>query len=356
MDQSHPSPPLPPPASAPISPGSSAPQVVHIVSKPTGFARAIGFIIGLFVFAVVFMVGVAFGGAAFFASSMFDTTVVGELYRDGGRNTVAIIPIEGIIDAHQAESVRLTIDHVLDDSSIKAAVLRVDSPGGGIAASDQIWYQVKRLRDAGLPVIASYGGVAASGGYYVSCGTDHIVAEPTCITGSIGVIAQTFIFEDLLNKIGVQPVTLLATDAPEKDLGNPFRSWTEKDHEKIRAMLDAAYDIFNQRVKDGRRGAINDPAKIDKLADGSIYTAQEASDNGLIDSIGYLDDAIARAEKMAGLPVGKSTVVILRRPTPLFGGVLSAHGPDMPATMLDAGTIRRMVNDLGSPRAMYLMR
>jgi len=269
---------------------------VHIVSKPTGFARAIGFIIGLFVFAVVFMVGVAFGGAAFFASSMFDTTVVGELYRDGGRNTVAIIPIEGIIDAHQAESVRLTIDHVLDDSSIKAAVLRVDSPGGGIAASDQIWYQVKRLRDAGLPVIASYGGVAASGGYYVSCGTDHIVAEPTCITGSIGVIAAFPTLERLFDRFGVHTDGVGTTElAGSLRLDRPLNPQLAA---SITSSVENSYRGFVGLVAQGRGMT---PEAVDSVAQGRVWSAPDALERGLIDSLGHLEDAIRAAAQLANL-------------------------------------------------------
>ena len=112
--------------------------------------------------------------------------------------------------------------------------------------------------------------------------TDHILAEPTCITGSIGVIAQTFIFKDLLDKVGIEPVTLISTASPAKDLGNPFRAWTEEDRSKYRDMLDAAYDIFNQRVREGRSRASSDPPRINELADGAVYTAAQALSCGRI--------------------------------------------------------------------------
>ena len=251
---------------------------------------------------------------------------------------------------------RSAVEYALHQSNIRAIVLRVDSPGGGVTSSDQIWYEIERLKKKGLPIIASYGGVAASGGYYVSCGADEIVAEPTCITGSIGVIAQIFTFEGLMDKVGIEPVTLVATGSPEKNTANDlFRSWNDKDRQKILTMLDAAYDTFNQRVQDGRKLAITDAATIDALADGSIFTAQAAVTNGLVDRIGYLDDAITRAETAAGLRVGSSTVVFLRQP-PSFADVLMAHEQPRPASLLDADTIRSFVNDLGSPRVMYLMR
>ena len=336
---------------------AAPPQVLRVVARPGGFVQAIVFVVGLFLFAAVFLIGLALGAATVSASSLLETAVLREVYRDGDRNVVAILPVEGIIDGNRAESVRTMVDHVLRDRRAKAAVLRVDSPGGGIAASDQIWFQIKRMRDSGLPVIASFGGLAASGGYYISCATDRIVAEPTCITGSIGVIAQTFILKDLMDKVGIEPVTLLATDSPEKDLGNPFRAWTEEDHAKYLSMLDAAYDLFNQRVRDGRGEAVGDPDQIDKLADGSIYTAEEAVENGLVDGIGYLDDAIIDAEKAAGLTGGSATVILLREPEPVFGSLLGTSVRQAtPALPLDAEGIRRLVNELGLPRLMYLMR
>ncbi len=332
-------------------------QILHVVSRPAGVAQAIGFVVGIFLFGVVFATGLAIGAVIVAASTMFETGAYQEVYRDGDATTVVIIPVDGVIDAHRAYVVRNLVDQALGDRSTKAAVLRVNSPGGGIAASDQIWYQVKRMRDAGIPVIASFGGLAASGGYYISCGTDHIVAEPTCITGSIGVIAQAFIFKNLLDKVGIEPVTLLATDSPEKDVGNPMRAWTDKDRRTYIDMLDAAYDIFNGRVKEGRKVAIEDPALVDKLADGSIFTAAEARDNGLVDTIGYLDDAIAQAERSAGLPAGRSTVVILREPTSPLDELLGGRTPTPgPGALFDAQKLRGVVNDLSLPRVMYLMR
>ena len=348
----------PPPTPAPFASGGQLHPAMPIIGAMTrGFTRAIGLISGLFLAGGVFLTGLIIGVVVMIAGST-KPVIVEAAYRDGGRDTIAIIPVEGFIDRRKAEFVRAAVDHVLDRRSVRAVILRVDSPGGGVTSSDQIWKQIQRLSDAGLPVIASYGGIAASGGYYISCGTDQIVAEPTCITGSIGVILQTFIIEDLLGRVGIEPVTLVSTGSPNKDLGSPFRSWTEKDRERYIAMLDSAYDTFSQRVKTGRKDVITEPAAVDALADGSIYTAQTALENGLIDAIGYLDDAISTAEKAARLTTGRSTVMILRRPPTLFGnGILGqTRAGRTGGELLDAGAIRRLVNDLGSPRLMYLMK
>jgi protease-4 len=329
---------------------------VAVVSKPGIFQAAIGLMVGVLALGAIFCVGLAVGAMTMFAGSVAESPILHEIYRDGDRSKVAVIEVRGVIDPYRADVVRVLVDEVLAARSFKAVVLRVDSPGGGIAPSDQIWYQVKRLRDEGLPVVASFGGLAASGGYYISCGTDHIVAEPTCITGSIGVIAQTFILQGLLEKVGIEPVTLLATDSPEKDLGNPYRPWTEEDHLQYVEMLDAAYAIFNTRVREGRATVITDPARVDEIADGSIFTAQEALDSGLVDAVGYLDDAITAAESQAGIRQGRATVVFLREPTAFLGGLLGVSAQDPSSRLGDADSIRSLVNELGSTRVMYLMR
>jgi protease-4 len=202
--------------------------------------------------------------------------------------------------------------------------------------------------------VASYGGVAASGGYYVSCASDYIMAQETTITGSIGVIAQVMTFEGLMDKIGVEPVTLVARRSPAKSVANDvFRAWTDDDRGQVLSMLDSAYDIFHTRVADGRRPAIDD---LDAVATGAVFTAQQALDGGLIDGIGYLDDAIAEAEKRASLRSGSATVRSFHERPSLFGGLPLVQGGGRGALdRLDADSIRSLINDLGAVRLMYLM-
>lgn len=367
---SSPSTPPPPPASPP-PPGYGPPPPygyapppppqshrVHITASSGGFVRALWFIIALILFAGVFVCGIVIGVAVMFAGSSMDQVVLEEPYQDGFANArIAVIPVEGVIEWNMSEFVRDCTDHVLS-KGFDAVVLRVDSPGGGVTSSDQIWYEVQRMQSAGLPVVASYGGLAASGGYYVSCSADHITAEPTCITGSIGVIAQVLTFESMLDKVGIEPVTLVASGSPQKDVANDiFHSWNEQDRQKIIDVLDASYETFISRVAEGRGEKIAVEAGLPAVADGSIFTADQAKSNGLIDSIGYLDDAIVQAEVMIGVSAGSSDVVVLRYPPSLFGdGLLlqARHRSTAPAT-LDAEAIRTFANELASPRLMYLM-
>lgn len=347
-------------------PGPAGP-VIQVKTRGSGFLFAVGLVGGLFLFGVVFVVGLFLGVAGGLAAGSMDSYIIEQNYRTAsGRSsgTIAVIPVVGVIDEYQVDFVRSAVKHVQAMSNVKAVILRVDSPGGGVTESDQIWYEIEKLKGGTknqpkLPVIASYGGVAASGGYYVSCGADHIMAETTTITGSIGVIAQILTLQGLMDKVGVEPVTLVATGSPEKNVANDmFRKWDERDRAKIKIVLDSAYKTFNERVRQGRQAAIN-AEEVDALANGSIYTAQQALDGGLIDSIGYLDDAIATAESMAGLATGSARVTITREPPSLFGRspVLGITGPARSETnVLDAQRLRSFVNELSSVRLMYLMQ
>lgn len=283
-----------------------------------------------------------------------DDAILTRVYRDGGSSAIAIVPVDGVIDGRRAAFVRQCVNRVLDDRSVKAVVLRVNSPGGGVTASDEIWYQIERVRDSGRPVVASYGGVAASGGYYVSCASDFIMAQETSITGSIGVIAQVMTFEGLMDKVGVEPVTLVARRSPAKSVANDiFRAWTDEDRGQVLSMLDSAYDTFHTRVADGRQAAIAD---VDAIATGAVFTSRQALDRGLVDGIGYLDDAIAEAEKQASLGTGSTTVRSFHERPSLFGNLPGVRsGPRNALERLDVESIRALINELGSVRLMYLM-
>ena len=356
--------PRPIPRPVPHRPPHPQQPVVQVVTRPASFGRLFGaFLTGLSVMVGIFLLGLIIGivltGIAGFwaAERAMDEYVLWNTYRDGGADTVAIIPIEGEIDARQAEFVRLCIEDVLDDSSVKAVILRVVSGGGGVTASDEIWYQVGRLQQEGLPIVASYGAVAASGAYYVSCAADHIIAEETCITGSIGVMAQILTFEGLLDKVGVEPVTLVSSGSPKKHIANDiFRSWSEEDRAEIMMMLDASHDLFRKRVREGRTPVTGELDDLDELADGSIFTARQAMDHKLIDGIGYLDDAIAKAEQLAGIGAGRATVMRLCERPPLFPGLpfIEAEAGGR-GDLLDAERIRSLVNELQTVRMMYLM-
>ncbi len=346
----------------PIMPYPPHPIVVHVQAKSGGMTRAIMFILGLGLFAMVFIVGVLFGIGGMLAGAEYNTMVLQQPWRDGTGRTIAIIPIEGAIDERQAAFVRAAADEVIKSRAFAGVILRVDSPGGGVSASDQIWHDIERIKKAGYPVIASFGGVAASGGYYVACAADSIVAEQTCITGSIGVIAQVLTFSEAMSKIGIQPITLVASGSPEKDTANdPFRMWNDKDRQSIRLMLDSAYDVFFSRVQAGRGKAIATEQAMRSVANGAIFTAEQALQNGLVDSIGYLDDAVAQMEIRCSIATDRAKVVRLSKPPSFFGDSLfgfarQAEWASVASSIEQAMTpesIREALDELSTPRVMY---
>lgn len=269
---------------------------------------------------------------------------------------VVILPVDGAIGDDTASKVRRSLD-ALDQNPPDAIVLRVVSPGGGITASDQIWHRIKRFRAAhpDVPMVASYGSVAASGGYYVSTPCDYIMAETTTITGSIGVIATGFTIEEMLDKIGVTPEVIASTASTNKDTGSMYRSWTDKDREVIRGLLDNGYQRFIEVVKEGRRGILTED-EIREVATGAIFMANDALEKKLVDGIGYVDDAVVKASELAGIPASvQPTVTIISEPQKFSAlGLLSANDVDRSALLnMDAGKLRSVLTELGMPEVSY---
>lgn len=339
--------PLPPPV--PMGPVR---HVIEVTAARSGLSRAFGLVIGVLLLGIVFIVGVVFGVGGTIAAQGVEPTLTETHRRAGTGDRIVIIPVEGIILEPTADFVAVAVNRVLSDPHVRAVILRVDSPGGAVSPSDRIWRDVQRLRDAGVPVVASFGGYAASGGYYVSCHSDQIVAEPTCITGSIGVISQVLTMGDLLDKVGIQPITLVAAGSPEKAVGNDiYRNWTDADRKTHQHLLDAAYDIFRSRVAEGRGSRLDSADSLDVIGDGRVFTANDALTNRLIDQVGYLEDAIATAEGLARLRPGSATVIRLDAPPTFMSALLSAQR----APTTDATSLRSLLHELSVPRAMYLM-
>ncbi|HEY3498109.1 MAG TPA: S49 family peptidase, partial [Polyangiaceae bacterium] len=187
------------------------------------------------------------------------------------------------------------------DDSVKAVVLRIDSPGGSALASDLLWHEVMEIQKK-KPVVASVGGMAASGGYYIVAGAQRIFAEPTSIVGSIGVFGGKIVFGPALREVGVNSVTFPASSAPgsaeRATYLSPFEPWDEGSRERMRAVMQGIYDLFIARVAEGRKMA---PEKVLASAEGRIWSATQGLERGLVDEIGGLSEAIAAARKLAGL-------------------------------------------------------
>lgn len=228
---------------------------------------------------------------------------------DAGRNKVAMIEMQGVIAdtptptlfgsrASMIDYLVRRLDEAADDPDVKAVVLRVNSPGGTVTGSDIMYREIRRFRErTGKPVVVSMGEVAASGGYYISLAADEIIAEPTSITGSIGVLFGTVNVSDGLSRIGVHARTI--TSGPNKNMASPVEPPVESHYDILQAMVDEYYDGFRGLVV-GHRSDI-EPEMIDTLTDGRIVTGAEAASTGLIDGTGGIRDAFSRAKSLAGV-------------------------------------------------------
>ncbi len=215
---------------------------------------------------------------------------------------IAIIEVKGAIT--QSSGVIEEIQQHLADDGVKAIILRVDSPGGGVGPSQEIYREIMRIKSSSKrKVVTSMGSVAASGGYYIACASDLIVANPGTITGSIGVIMQFSNLEELLKKIGVKGVVLKSGE--HKDIGSPFREMTPEEKRIMQEVLDNVHQQFIQAVAEGRK---LDRSKVAQIADGRILTGEQAKNLGLVDQLGNLQDTIDITAKMVGIE-GKPTVL-----------------------------------------------
>lgn len=234
-------------------------------------------------------------------------------------DAVAVISLDGAITSAPQDyflttgitpsRVRSLLAQAAANPSVKAVVVRVNSPGGSVVASDEIY---RALQAFEKPIVVSMGETAASGGYYISCGGDHVMAHPDTLTGSIGVISQFLNIEELMDNIGVEAVVI--TTGPRKDIGSPFREMTEEEEELWRGILDDVYEGFVQVVAETRKLT---PETVRELADGSIYTGQRALELGLVDSVGTRQTAIEKAAELGSI-TDEPRVIELRVQPSLF--------------------------------------
>lgn len=241
------------------------------------------------------------GGALLFftlsllALALFLTSDEGRPSLPLGTSGIAVLDLEGII--FDAKDFNEQLKEYGNRSGVKAIVLRINSPGGGVAAAQEMYEAVKKLRTTTQKkVVVSMASVAASGGYYVACAADKIFANPGSITGSIGVIAEWYNYGELLQWAKMKNIVFKSGEL--KDAGSPTRPLTEAEKVYFQGLIDNMYNQFVAAVVSGRK---LDEAKVRKLADGRVFTGLEAKNNGLIDDLGTFQDAVIAAAKLAGL-------------------------------------------------------
>ena len=233
---------------------------------------------------------------------------------DGGTD-----PLQG--DVVGSDTLARYLRRAREDRSIRAIVLRIDSPGGSAIAADAIWREMERTRSA-KPLIASMSDLAASGGYYIALPAHAIVAEPATLTGSIGVVVGKVAYGGTLDKLGLN-LEAVGT-GPYAQMDSPVRPFTEKERQRMTEMMQATYDTFVKKVADGRHTT---PAAIDAIARGRVWTGRQAKANGLVDELGGLTRAIALAKERAGLdPAADVSIVVYPPRRSLFEALTDPFG------------------------------
>lgn len=232
------------------------------------------------------------------------------------------------------------LERAAADPSVKAVILRIDTPGGEVTASDIVYHEVLRFKErTGLPVVGLMMSVAASGGYYIASACDVIVAHPSTLTGSIGVISIFPGVGSLMAKVGVKVEVIKS--GPAKDSGSPFRDMTEEERKTFQGIIDEYYEGFLRVVARGRQGKVTED-RLREIADGRVYTAPQALKLGLIDAVGYFDDAFGEALSRAG--IGSARLVAYsyfpKSKTNIYAGRLGDFSP------LDARVLESMLGAL----------
>jgi protease-4 len=235
----------------------------------------------------------------------------GEFSLAGMGKKVAIIDLHGTI-TNSADIIR-QLKKYAKDSSVPAIVLDIDSPGGEVAPSQEIYEEMQKAKEDGKKIVASMGSVGASGGYYVACAADTIVANPGTLTGSIGVLLEFPVAEELFKKIGLRFEVVKSGEF--KDVGTYNRRMTEAERKLLQSVIDDTYDQFVEVLMENRNLSEEEALKI---ADGSIFTGRQAKKLGLVDELGDLEDAIKIAGEMAGIKGPPKTIKERGRKVTLF--------------------------------------
>ncbi len=334
-----------------LMPPLPPPMGYHLTPNKGGFVRAIFVTLATTVFGLSLILNVYLLLWAGLTGS--DSAARTDVLESGDASQkVAVVRIEGGLSSQSAGQFVNLLKRVEADNKVKALVLEIDSPGGGVTASDEIYNAVKQFKARkGIPIVTAMGGLCASGGYYVACASDEIIAQPTTITGSIGVILQRFNYSGTMQKIGIEETSIVPNGAEFKNLGSPFKPESPQVNAYLRPIADEIFTRFKTIVETARGSRLKEP--IANLASGKVYTANDALKFGLIDAVGYSKDAYDRAAALAGL-TDKMVVRFERQPS-LFEavglGIESVSGREI-NLRLDTS----MLDDFLTPRVMYLWR
>lgn len=289
------------------------------------------------------------------AGKLQETVVLGE---SGPK--IAMIDVSGVISEEQdrdrlgfsqrpgmVEEMRNALDRASEDEEVVGVLLRINTPGGSVSASDTLYHEIEVFRnDSKRPVVAFMNGLATSGGYYVAMASERVIAHPAAITGSIGVVMPGLSVEGLMEKYGVTDQTLKS--GAFKDSGSMFRDMTPAERAQLQSVIDDLFARFKEVVAKGRPAL--SPEKITALSDGRVYSAKQALDNGLVDQLGYLEDAVADLEQRAG--ISESRVVVYHRANQTKENIYS-RAPNIAVQVTDVNLLPIRQSDL-APGFYYL--
>jgi len=272
-------------------------------------------------------------------------------HEKSAEDKVVILPIEGLILESEDGFVRRAIDTAMKDEHVKAVVLRVDSPGGSVSGSDYLYHHLRKLvEEKKVPIVVSMGSIAASGGYYVSMAVGHesntIFAEPTCFTGSIGVIIPHYNVAGFMQEHGLVDDSIASHQL--KEMGSITKPMTPEEKKIFEALIKDSFDQFKTIIRSGRSRFAKNPEELNALATGQVFSAKQAVDNGLVDEIGFLEQAVDRAIKLANLE-GNKVKVVRYKPEAGLSSILMG-GQSSKSQTLDL----RAVLEMTTPKAYFL--
>lgn len=324
---------------------------------------ALGIAAGIFVVSIMlnFAYSMAFGNFASFQENLlaFSEEEFSEktLEPGTGFERIAVVEVNGTIEdvaANPFQSVGYNhrqflrmLDQAGEDETIRGIILRVNSPGGGVVESADIHRKITEIqKETKKPVYVSMGSVAASGGYYISAPANKIYANPSTMTGSLGVIMQTLNYSELADNLGIEFETVKS--GPHKDIGSPDRDMTKEERNILQSMVNNSYDEFVKVIASGRDMS---EATVKKIADGRVYDGRQAKELGLVDELGNLDDTIAAMKK----EIGDETLSVIEYEQDFgFGSLFQMTAQKMLGKDADLLGIRQLIGESNSPRLMYL--